>query len=74
MAPFLATLISRGVDRSQVAHEFANQWTRPGDVFNILLILGGDVVARAMAQLAGSGLCTVAFSFGMSSLPSADEP
>ena len=32
--------------------------------FTILLLLGGDVVARALAQLAGGKLTPVAFSFG----------
>ena len=74
MAPFLATLISRDFDPSQTAKEFTDQWIRPGDVSSVLLILGGDVIARAMAQVAGYGPSTVAFSFGMPSLPSADEP
>ncbi|MCJ1475822.1 hypothetical protein MMC13_004486 [Lambiella insularis] len=64
MAPFLATLISRNFDTFQVAEEFKEQWRQPGDVFTILLILGSDVIARAMAQVAGSGPSTVAFSFG----------
>ncbi|KZM24049.1 uncharacterized protein EKO05_0004612 [Ascochyta rabiei] len=46
------------------SEEFATQWRNPSDVFSILLILGGDVVARALAQLAGSGVTPVAFSFG----------
>jgi len=67
MAPFLATLISRGsnFDPSVTSDEFNEQWIHPGDVFSVLLILGGDVVARALAQLAGSGLTPVTFSFGM---------
>lgn len=44
--------------------QLRSQWILPGDVFSVLLILGGDVVARALAQLAGSGLAPVAFSFG----------
>ncbi|KAF1833513.1 hypothetical protein BDW02DRAFT_552395 [Decorospora gaudefroyi] len=46
------------------SEEFAAQWENPADVFSVLLILGGDVVARALAQLAGSGITPVAFSFG----------
>lgn len=41
-----------------------SQWTHPGDVFSVLLILGPDVVRRALAQLAGGALTPVAFSFG----------
>lgn len=48
------------------SHEFSEQWKNPSDVFSVLLILGGDVVARALAQLAGSGIAPVAFSFGKS--------
>ncbi|CAA9964884.1 hypothetical protein PTMSG1_08243 [Pyrenophora teres f. maculata] len=46
------------------SQEFSAQWKNPSDVFSVLLILGGDVVARALAQLAGSGITPVAFSFG----------
>ncbi|PNP86584.1 hypothetical protein FNYG_00076 [Fusarium nygamai] len=44
--------------------EFSQQWKHPSDAFSVLLLLGGDVVARALAQLAGSRLTPVAFSFG----------
>lgn len=66
MAPSLVTLTSRGssFDPSVTSHEFRDQWIHPGDVFTVLLIVGGDVVARALAQLAGSGLTPAAFSFG----------
>jgi hypothetical protein len=40
------------------------QFMRPGDVMSVLLILGGDVVQRALAQLSGGPLTPVAFSFG----------
>ncbi|KAI5842262.1 hypothetical protein BZA05DRAFT_412470 [Tricharina praecox] len=40
------------------------QYVRPGDVMSVLLILGADVVQRALAQLSGSPLTPVAFSFG----------
>ena len=64
MAPFFSILTSRHLDYSQSPNEFRDQWTRPSDVFSVLLILGGDVVARAMAQVVGSRPTTVAFSFG----------
>lgn len=51
-------------DPSIATDQLTNQWVLPGDVFSVLLILGGDVVGRALAQLAGSGLTPVAFSFG----------
>lgn len=66
MAPFLAAVARRVSAMSTTAGELRHQWTQPGDVFSVLLILGGDVVARALAQVAGSRSSTVAFSFGMS--------
>lgn len=43
---------------------FREQFTRPGDVMSVLLLLGGDVIQRALAQLAGGPITPVAFSFG----------
>jgi hypothetical protein len=51
------------------------QWQDPGDIFSLLLLVGGDVVQKAIAQLAGVRyripwigqtvyLTPVAFSFG----------
>ncbi|KAG5928131.1 hypothetical protein E4U42_001190, partial [Claviceps africana] len=39
---------------SAASEQFAAQWTNPGDVFSVLLILGGDVIGRALAQVAGT--------------------
>ena len=54
--------------------EMTQQWTNPGDIFSLLLLIGGDIVQKALAQLVGfeirfsknrSVLLTpVAFSFG----------
>ncbi|KAL7626116.1 hypothetical protein AAE478_002886 [Parahypoxylon ruwenzoriense] len=63
MAPMLS-LILRAFDPGLPSNEFTDQARNPTDVFSVLLILGGDVVARALAQLAGSGVTPVAFSFG----------
>ncbi|PNP73353.1 hypothetical protein FNYG_13310 [Fusarium nygamai] len=57
-------LIRRTFDPGQPSSQFQSQWEKPGDVFSVLLILGGDVVARALAQLVGSRMTPVAFSFG----------
>ncbi|KAF2834149.1 hypothetical protein M501DRAFT_902386, partial [Patellaria atrata CBS 101060] len=63
MAP--SRLLShRSFDASIASDQLESQWVLPGDVFSVLLILGGDVVARALAQLAGGGLTPVSFSFG----------
>ncbi|KAL8867411.1 MAG: hypothetical protein Q9198_008524 [Flavoplaca austrocitrina] len=40
------------------------QWRNPTDVLSILLVVGGDVVQKALAQLSGGRLVPVAFSFG----------
>lgn len=65
MAPLLPKLIPRSFSSFLASDELRDQWEGPSDVFSVLLILGGDVVARAMAQIAGSCPSTVAFSFGM---------
>jgi hypothetical protein len=64
MAPVLVEIFRRSFDPGEPSNAFWTQWKNPGDVFSVLLILGGDVVARALAQLAGSPITPVAFSFG----------
>ncbi|KAI9064612.1 hypothetical protein FKP32DRAFT_1648884 [Trametes sanguinea] len=55
---------------SDIQHYFSSErlsWLSPDDTLSILLILGGDIVQRGVAQLAGSGpglFAPVAFSFG----------
>ena len=50
--------------------EINMQWSHPGDVFSLLLLVGGDVVQRAIAPLVGFQLfkefplAPVCFSFG----------
>ena len=63
MPPF-ATLAKRAFEPDAAASSLSDQWRNPSDVFSVLLILGGDVIARALAQLAGSRFTPVAFSFG----------
>ncbi|PVF97862.1 hypothetical protein CPB86DRAFT_759392 [Serendipita vermifera] len=46
------------------SNEFNAQWRNPNDVFSVLLIVDADVVNHAIAQLAGTWLTPVAFSFG----------
>lgn len=44
-----------------------NQWSNPSDIFTILLLIGGDVVRVAVAQLCVGPvpyLTPVTFSFG----------
>ncbi|KAK3349198.1 hypothetical protein B0T25DRAFT_457001 [Lasiosphaeria hispida] len=44
--------------------QFRSQWTNPGDVFSVLLIVGADVIQLALAALTGHTLTPIAFSFG----------
>ena len=55
----------RPFDAGAPANFFRAEWKNPNNyAFTILLLLGGDVVGRALAQLAGGRLTPVAFSFG----------
>jgi hypothetical protein len=51
-------------DPAATADGLRHQFTQPSDVFSILLLLGPDVIAQAIAQLAGGILTPVTFSFG----------
>ena len=66
MAPFTKQMLqARELDFDAPAAAFKAQWASPTNyAFTILLLLGGDVVARALAQLAGGRFTPVAFSFG----------
>lgn len=66
MAPALRYLFSRrDWDSGAPSAAFANEWSQPSNyAFTILLLLGGDVINRALAQLAGGFVTPVAFSFG----------
>ncbi|SPO00289.1 uncharacterized protein DNG_03134 [Cephalotrichum gorgonifer] len=64
MAPAILPAIRRHFDPGVPSGDFSSQWEYPTDVFSVLLILGGDVVGRALAQLVGSRVTPVAFSFG----------
>lgn len=66
--PALPALIRRSFDLSSPNSELSGQWSNPSDIFTALLILGGDggeMVAKAVAQMAGHGrLVPVPFSIG----------
>jgi hypothetical protein len=71
MPPFNSTFVglqprANASQYSQTSKELRQQWTQPTDVFSILLLLGGEIVNRALAQLAGGILTPVTFSFGKS--------
>lgn len=54
----------RTIDPGAASSQFSTQWQNPSDVFSVLLILGGDVIRAALAQLSGSRITPIAFSFG----------
>ncbi|KAJ9617063.1 hypothetical protein H2200_000784 [Cladophialophora chaetospira] len=61
----MSPVSGRPFDASIPATWFRDEWKSPSNyAFTILLLLGGDVVAKALAQLAGSRFTPVAFSFG----------
>jgi hypothetical protein len=66
MAPFNKNfLLPRTFDLNSPSAAFKAQWVSPSNyAFTVLLLLGGDVVSRALAQLAGGPIVPVAFSFG----------
>lgn len=67
MAPMrlLGILQPRGpASSSSIWDIVRSQWEIPGDILSVLLLVGGDVVQTALAQLVGHGLTPVLFSFG----------
>ena len=48
----------------EASSRLASQWQNPNDVLTVLLIIGGDIVQKALAQMSGGHLVPVAFSFG----------
>lgn len=44
--------------------QLGTQWAHPKNVLSVLLIIGGDVIQRALAQLSGGYITPVPFSFG----------
>lgn len=59
---------------SSTADEMRSQWVNPGDILSLLLLIGGDVIQKSIAQLVGCkinlpmirglSIAPVAFSFG----------
>jgi hypothetical protein len=56
-----ATALDVGVS---VANDFKAQWKNSSDTFSLLLLVGGDVIQKAMAQFNGRRYRPIAFSFG----------
>ncbi|KDQ10548.1 hypothetical protein BOTBODRAFT_36070 [Botryobasidium botryosum FD-172 SS1] len=68
LAQLHRNVFSRSTYETQADFQAAKaQWQKPGDILTVLMIIGGDIVQRALAQLSGSRdlpLAPVAFSFG----------
>lgn len=47
-----------------VAGFLENQWRNPSDILSVLMLLGPDIVQKAIAQTSGRAITPVAFSFG----------
>ncbi|TGO07331.1 hypothetical protein BTUL_0291g00050 [Botrytis tulipae] len=58
----IGTLITRIPD--DINTQFLEQWKNPGDVFSVLLIVGGDVILLALACLTSRTFTPIVFSFG----------
>ncbi|KAL7957428.1 hypothetical protein V8C34DRAFT_285572 [Trichoderma compactum] len=51
-------------DARSTANDFRDQWTNPSDIFSLLLLVGGDVIQKALAQFTLNRFRPMAFSFG----------
>lgn len=47
-----------------VSSQLKLQWSNPSDILSLLLLVGGDVIQKALAQSTGYRYSTVTFSFG----------
>jgi hypothetical protein len=54
----------RSEEAKHVSSTIRATWENPSDTMTILLIIGGDTVRQALAQLSGPYVVPVAFSFG----------
>lgn len=57
-------MIRNTQDARTTANDFRDQWTNPSDIFSLLLLVGGDVIQKALAQFTLNRFRPMAFSFG----------
>jgi hypothetical protein len=50
-----------------VSINLSQQWVSPSEILAVLLLIGGNIIQMALAQLSGSPIVPVAFSFGWAS-------
>lgn len=46
------------------SQQFLAQVRNPSEIFSVLLIIGGDIIQKSIAQMTGRKVTLVAFSFG----------
>ncbi len=51
-------------NRKTASQQFLAQVRNPSEIFSVLLIIGGDMIQKAVAQMTGRKVTLVAFSFG----------
>ncbi|KAF8867407.1 hypothetical protein BDZ45DRAFT_795123 [Acephala macrosclerotiorum] len=64
-----STLVSRAAETAATTSTstgslLLQQWSNPSDVLSVLLIIGGDIVQKALAETSGGLFTPVCFSFG----------
>ena len=61
---YFQNLVTMSLFSRSAVIDVQNQWQNPADILSLLLLVGPDVVQKALAQLSGSLATPVAFSFG----------
>ena len=51
-------------NRKTASQQFLAQVRNPSEIFSVLLIIGGDIIQKAVVQMTGRKVTLVAFSFG----------
>lgn len=63
-APFYNNSILGPLGNQSAEWQLRGQWENPNDILSLLLILGPDIVLRALAQVSGQRMTPVVFSYG----------
>ncbi|KAF7507933.1 hypothetical protein GJ744_009967 [Endocarpon pusillum] len=64
LIPSAGDLLARRASSNSIIQQLSVQWRVPADVLSILLLIGGDIVQKALAQTSGGVFTPVCFSFG----------
>jgi len=63
----MSSLIKRATpdtSAESTSDQLSAQWSSPSDALSLLLLIGGDIVQKALAKTAGGPLTPICFSFG----------